>query len=140
MTYTKKQFLEDVAKEAKALRKHATKEELAKLDFKRLDPHSSYSCIYGQMTGNCVSERANDLISKCAKKLIDFKEYAGWDISDAIETAVDKKPTKIFLSRHRKENILNFISSIEAFIMLNDDSKNENLIAYLKGETNDLKL
>lgn len=138
--YTKKQFLEDVAKEAKALKEHATPEELAKLDFRKLDPHSSYSCIYGQMTGSCVSERANELISNCAKTLIDFEAYGRWDVDDAVEAATAVAPTKSILYHNRDKDKLKYISTLEAYIMLDDEAQNKNLIDFLKGERKDLVL
>lgn len=58
-----------VKKEAANLKKNATKEELAKLDFDRLDGDSPYSCMYGQMTGHCYSNRASELIFNCCERV-----------------------------------------------------------------------
>jgi hypothetical protein len=140
MAYTKKQFIEDVKKEARALRGHATKEELEKLDFNSLDARSSYQCIYGQITGNCTSKRAHQLISKCCTRLIDFDEFTGKDIHEAASVTIDRPATPQLLAKNRDFFNLKYISSIEGFIMLDNDAKNKNLIAYLKGETNDLVL
>lgn len=57
-----------VIEEAKSLRMLATDAEKNRLDFDRLNPESKLSCIYGQMTGSCFSERATDLIkSSCVR-------------------------------------------------------------------------
>lgn len=55
-----------VVDEALKLRKYATKEEKERLDFETMICTET-GCIYGQMTGNCYSERALLLKSKCAK-------------------------------------------------------------------------
>ena len=68
--YTKEQFLADVVAEAIALKKNATPEEIGRLDFDTLRPENKERCIYGQMTGDCDSLRAIDLISLCAKRFI----------------------------------------------------------------------
>jgi hypothetical protein len=118
-TYTKKQFIEDVKKEAMALKEHATREELGKLDFTILNPNSGHLCVYGQLTGMCDSDRADELIKECAPRL-----YVHLDDFVAVPT----------------NNFENFYwSPIEKYI-LDDDAKNKNLIDYLKGNRNDLVL
>lgn len=61
-----KKLIKAVEKEAKAIRKHATKEEIANLKIKDLDGDRFDGCVYGLLTGDCRSERAKDLISSCA--------------------------------------------------------------------------
>lgn len=116
MTYTKKQFLEDVKKEARALRKHATPEELVRLDFDTLKPNDIFCCVYGQMTGHCDGVRASELIKNCSPVFI-----------NACDGSLENK----FETFH--------YSPIEQYIM-EDDAKNKNLIAFLKGERKDLVL
>ena len=58
--FTKKELLDAVKIEANNLRTLATQEEKNKLDFYNLDGVNYYKCIYGQMTGHCSSERANN--------------------------------------------------------------------------------
>jgi hypothetical protein len=58
------EFLKMVRVEATHLRDNATKEEKANLNFDSIDPYSSSDCIYGQMTGNCESDRAHKLCPK----------------------------------------------------------------------------
>jgi len=57
---------EEAVKEATALKQHATKNELKKLNFQTLDPGERHNCIYGQMTGDCHSARALTLLNLCA--------------------------------------------------------------------------
>jgi len=72
MEYTIEQFHTDVAAEAKALREHATVEELHKLNIDILDPTLENKCIYGQITGDCFDIRATELIRLCCKRF--FKD------------------------------------------------------------------
>ena len=56
-----------VREEASLISQHATEEEKGRLIFKDLSPGSMYRCVYGQMTGNCFSRRAVELLNLCAK-------------------------------------------------------------------------
>jgi hypothetical protein len=51
--------------EAAALSIHATEEEKGRLDLETLDPGHYELCVYGQMTGDCYSERALELLRLC---------------------------------------------------------------------------
>lgn len=55
-----------VDQEIANLKKYATKEEIDNLNLDDFCATGERSCIYGQMTGSCYSERANYLIGKCA--------------------------------------------------------------------------
>ena len=149
-TYTKKQFIEDVKKEARPLRKHATKEELGKLSVVLLNPFSGESCIYGLTTGGCFSKRAATLIHACCKRFFKSRvngsslENETTENNFAYRTAVNGKKipgvqTSQQLFNHRNQFRNYHYSSIEAYIMF-EWAKKDNLIAYLKGETNKLIL
>jgi hypothetical protein len=120
MTYTFDQLKEDVRKEAEALRVHATSEELGRLDFEKLRPDNVTMCIYGQMTGNCDSPRATELITTCTRTYI-----------ESTSSLNDMELNKTFAD---------FRWSPIEFYILQRGSKNANLIAYLKGETETLEL
>lgn len=64
-----KEFKRLAYEEAELLIKHATKEERGQLRITQVNPDDIYDCIYGQMTGNCISARAVELIQKCAKRV-----------------------------------------------------------------------
>jgi hypothetical protein len=136
--YTKKQFIEDVKKEARALRKHATKEELANLDFESFNPIDEHRCVYGQMTGDCSSNRAHALIAKCCIRLVDNLVFArnGRKLGKSINGKVESTNQ---LDATRKQGFMRYLSQLEAYIQM-AGAKNKNLIAYLKGERNDLVL
>jgi len=57
-------FFAEVKNELIRIRKKATQEEIKKLNFAKFDHKSTYACIYGQMTGDCKSDRANKLQPK----------------------------------------------------------------------------
>lgn len=133
-TYTFEQLKEDVKKEAEALRVHATKEELGRLDFDYLDSSDRRYCIYGQMTGNCYSERSAELINICA--ITHFET-----LPDTLEEMVGfvAEKSKYFLDARVDPWLSSTFSAIESYICL-PEAKNANLIAYLKGETDTLEL
>lgn len=146
MEYTREQFIEDVKAEAMALRENATEDERHKLSFRTLRPRDYDSCIYGQMTGNCVSDRASLLIFKCCTRYFDMpQDESGFyvDSFDKIKKYANGKKVKgVHSGRQLKETRIGDIShfsSIETYILW-PQAKRKNLIAYLRGETDTLDL
>jgi hypothetical protein len=117
--YTFEQLKEDVRKEAEALRVHATKEERERLCLELLDPNHTEKCYYGLMTGECDSDRAVELIGKCAQSF--------YHIGSKWPFPADRGC------------ITNRWSPIEAYCTL-PEAKNANLIAFLRGETETFEL
>lgn len=114
-----------VKEEAKNLRKFATPRELSYLDFTSLDPGNASSCIYGQMTDNCFSLRAIELIERSCKRV--------YNESDGINALVGCKLNGSPLKSTR----VNYWSPIEVFIYKiknQENGANAKLISYLKGE------
>ncbi len=113
-----------VLTEANHLRGHATDEEKSKLNFDSLEPDLASKCIYGQMTGCCESERANDLYLK----RFDDRCTRG------------KTGLYSFSSLFKNDNFLDreILTPIEVYITLKG-SKNKKLIQYIKGEINVFK-
>jgi hypothetical protein len=140
MSYTFEQLKEDVRKEAEALRVHATKEERGELDFNTIDPNDSRMCIYGQMTGDCFSERAAILINKCTIRY--FKDGMFEEVSehgvDGLSNVVKGKKVRGFVKQRASLTIVHY-SAIEAYILL-PEANNASLISYLRGETETLTL
>lgn len=140
MDYTFEQFKAEIATEADNIRLYATKEERSKLNFLELNPANTERCIYGQMTGHCDSERAVELIQKCTVRYmrsgISKIHYLGFEVIQQhlngtyVENLLEHRPTKGESAHY---------SMIEAYICLSD-AKSENLIAYIKGETEILNL
>lgn len=143
MKYSKADFIEDVIKEVKSLKENARKKELENLDFENLDPQSFQHCIYGQMTGNCTSLRASQLIVKSCKRFIDFTNAHEISNLNHVKANVNGRTirgvrdAKGFQKTRPYE--IQYLSTLETYIIM-PWAKNKNLIAYLKGETDDLVL
>ena len=56
--------IKEVKRELKAIKTNATKKEINKLNLSKFSPLFSDTCIYGQMTGFCCSDRAKELYPK----------------------------------------------------------------------------
>jgi hypothetical protein len=118
-----------VKKEAENLRKFTTKKEKKNLSFEKLDPDSIKLCIYGQMTGDCFSNRANDLILKSCERVYKAAVNADGLIAKA---KLNGPPYKV----NYVERQVRYFSPIEKYIVLKktSDKSKKNLIAYIKGE------
>lgn len=114
---TTQQLKQEVIKEAYNLKKYAEIYEIDRLSFKELDSDDVNLCIYGQMTGWCFSERADELLSNCAV-LISYSVH---------EINTDG------IALFRK------FSAIEIYINMIRDG-NENLINFLKGNKEQLTI
>ena len=128
-----------VIKEATNLKKHATKQELAKLDYYRLSGDSITNCIYGQMTGNCGSSRSYRLIKKCCIKVYNVnKGYS----NILIDNTLNGKPENL---KRPSDRLLYYVSPIEKFLYFykkdsdTNSTKIKKLVAFLKDETKELK-
>ena len=126
------EFHKEVLKEATLLREHATKDQKDKLVFDQLDGADTCNCIYGQMTGNCYNQEARNLLSKCAKTIVDnlADSEEQEDIVFNSATPVNFKAT---LEHTSMRNHRSYFSAIEGYITV-EGSKNDELISYIKGE------
>ena len=114
-----------VISEATKLKFCATQTELSKLDFDNLSPESFERCIYGQMTGDCQSERASELLSCCAVPYSSDLDY------------LRRTSIKRFNVINRRKLLV--FSAIEYYITCND-AKNRELIDFLRDKTQKLEL
>lgn len=143
--YTQDQFLEDVKKEADAIKKNATNQEIAMLDIEELNHRNSYSCIYGQMTGFCYSERAANLIKQCTPRyftqgaIAGMDEYTAKGIEEIINAANGNDIEYFVVSRIEGYSIFTHFSAIEAYIGWGL-ANNAGLIDYIQGKTDTLTL
>jgi hypothetical protein len=141
--YTFEQLKEDVRKEAEALKIHATKEERERLDLSIMEPTNSKLCYYGLMTGNCYSERAAQLIEKCCCSFFDNGAMADLEEEnnsiEAIQESLIGSKVIGFVKARISPGSHTYYSAIEAYILL-PEARNDNLISYLRGETETLEL
>lgn len=142
--YTEEDFFEDVRAEAKALRQNATPNEICRLDFSTLDPDKRTSCIYGQMTGVCTSNRASELIHKCCIRYFYTNMLDKENTFESIQHAangrtIDGINSVEELQTIRGRGVVRYLSAIETYIMM-PEAKNAELIAYLRSQTDTLEL
>lgn len=124
----KKILIDLVKKEAQKLKLNATKQEIANLNFSTFVPSFKDDCIYGQMTGNCYTKRASNLILKCCENI-----FAKTPLQDMLDVKIDGRPTKKKMS----DRDYKYYSPIEIFISFGENRENGNnkmLIDYLKGK------
>ena len=127
---TRKQLMLDLVKiEAKNLREFLTSEEKERLIFENLNPRSSENCIYGLISGSCWSQRADELITKCCTRVYETGPGLG-------SGKVNGKP---YITGHRSGNY-KYFSPIEMLIVSENKTNNKNLLNYIKGVTDRLKL
>jgi len=117
-----KDLKEKVLAEAIKLKVHATQEECARLDFGEFYARNPFTCIYGQMTGICYSQRATELLNLCT---VPYSE----DI-DSFKSQV----TGNFIVGEGRH-----FSPIE-FYICQEEAKNKTLIDFLKGERESLRV
>lgn len=122
---TRTELLQAVIEEAKLLKQHATETERAELNFDNLDPSRVDRCIYGQMAGHCFNDRATKLMRLCANTYFERITPITGEYKNIPE--LNSRQT------HR-----NF-SPIEKYIA-QPFAKNEVLINFLKGKTDELTL
>lgn len=109
-----------VLKEAKNLRKLATKKEIENLNFETFYPKDSQSCVYGQMCNGCFTPRANTLIRNACERV-----YKTGNIGMA-HSELNGSP--------KGKPRAHFWSPIEVYITRVDKEKQRNLISFIKGE------
>lgn len=147
---TRNQVLQELVKrEAKNLRKFAISKELQKLEIDELNSTDGTQCIYGQMTGDCFSARASELIEQCCERV--------YSSNKTIRGEIDNNVANSPLNGKPKDRS-SYFSPIEVFIANNsikdtddwhdekfilgytaaDNENNKRLVKYLKGETNRL--
>ena len=117
-----------VTEEETKLRENATQDEINNLSFDRLDTQSRVACIYGQLTGNCDSSRARELMNKSCTRV--YSRGQKYSISLLQDSKINGPLTEEMGRSY-------FFSPIEVFIDQPRNQKNGNngqLIDFIKGE------
>lgn len=139
-----------VVGEATNLRKYITPEEKERLDISSLDGSSASSCVYGQLTGNCYSDRARQLIQKCCERV--YISNNGHLKDDLLlnGSPIGKRRDKEDMNWLRKPNV-EYYSPIEVLlsklskdgevtISKDEGSPADKLVKFIKGQTDSLTL
>lgn len=143
----KTDFLADVLHEINMLKQHAFKTELKHLNLKWFDFNEPTDCIYGQLTGNCTSNRARKLMSLSCIRVMDVKDGTGsianrtirskeFNVNGVYTGQTWKKGNIQYGFGHRSYK---YLSALEGYICTKG-AKIEAIMQYMKGETDTLTL
>lgn len=128
----RKELIKFAIKEIINLKKNLRPVEKSRLIFKEFNPNSTSNCIYGLATGYCFSDRAKQLIRRCAPKIINSDSYRNADNQN-----IEQMPKKLI----RKDILTYYWSPLESVIAIYGLSKyRKNTLAFIRDETNELKL
>lgn len=130
-----------VIEEAKNIKNYAKKEEIDNLKYDYLAGYSKHDCIYGQMTGDCESERSYRLIHSCCNRVYSTQNTPTGS-NTIISSKLNGKPKQLgdYCNRARY-----YVSPIEKFLYLYKRDRNfhstkiKKLVKFLKGEIQELK-
>lgn len=128
-----------VIKEAKALKKLATPQELSNLKIENLSTLDRNRCIYGQITGDCFNSRAEELIMDACERV-----YTPGGVNGPDGAKINGKPEydRFNSEEQGAGKRVKYYSPIEVFIdqrSSQTSGNNERLVKFLKGETKTLK-
>lgn len=115
----KAEFLSLVQKELDTIKTNATQEEIDSLNLKEFNHTLPDLCIYGQMTGNCDSDRAKELYPK------------------TFDYVADNEYTPFSKQTFKKGNEY---TPLEKYLYMVHEPKHKEIIMYLKGQINTIKL
>lgn len=148
-----KEFYKIVEEEVKLLRENINEEEVSNIGI-MFESGYTQSCVYGQITGHCSSNRSKYLMNKCVSYWVSNSSYlddvrVGHMHSDydvcffeyrlSINSSLqDSSPYEFVEDVEDSRNYYSY-TPLEAYIMLYGSKDNE-IIDYLKGDTNELNL
>lgn len=118
-------FLEEVKKELRTIKRRATPQEKSQLDLSTFNFDDGDHCIYGQMTGDCYSNRAKHLMPKSYSQI--FQPSAG-------VTDLNQRVNYKHLATKKGKSF----TALEIYLFDNK-SDHAKIIAYIKGEIKGFK-
>ena len=150
----KTEFLQAVEAEVRAIKLHAKTYEIGRL-LSKFNGDSQTKCVYGQLTGNCESPRAKELMELSCQRVVatelNSKRRLRF-VSSFFKAAIHRKTftaLKDFVrpagtglkmwDEHRGERNYNYLSALETYILM-DKSNDTSIINYLKGTSDSLNL
>ena len=128
-----------IQQESDLLKIYATQEEIGKLDVRTLE-NTRTKCVYGQMTGSCDSKRAIELIQKCCSRVYTVTTKPQINGSPLEEKRNDELGALKYFSPIETLICITSMKSPGPFGFLVDSQNIKDLIAYLKGEKEQLTL
>jgi hypothetical protein len=148
----KTEFLQAVEAEVRAIKLHATTDEIGRL-LSEFCGDSQTRCVYGQLTGSCESPRAKELMELSCQRVVatelNSKRRLRF-VSSFFTRAVSRKTftalknfvrpagtsLKMWIEEDRNYD---YLSALETYI-LTDNSNDTAIINYLKGTSDILNL
>ena len=145
--YNKKQFFQEVKEEIENIKKHTTIYEKQKLEFSWFHPNSGFDSIYGQLMGSSEFDQAIELIEKCCKRYCKFtfqtQNNSFFKYKEIKKAMCGTEMPSDFVNYNRfaGRNLRNLTSYslLEAYTK-SEYANNENILSYIKGETDKLIL
>lgn len=140
----KQQFLKDVMHEINALKQNATQKEISNLNFDEFNPRTPSDCIYGQLSGDCSSQRAKSLMDVSCIRVMDL-DCEGVDgilhkeIEDEEFNINGEYEAQTWNSDSWNGRSYRYLSALEGYICTKN-ANNKGIIQYLKGEIQTLEL
>lgn len=137
----KTEFLADVLHEINMLKQHAFKTELKHLNLKWFDYNEPAACIYGQLTGNCTSNRARKLMDLSCIRVMDLNNGT----QSIAECTIGSKKFNVngVYTGQTWEDVnardYGYLSALEGYICTKG-AKIEAIMQYMKGETDTITL
>ncbi len=132
-------FLKDVIHEIGMLKQHATPEEIDNLSIENFNPRTPSGCIYGQLSGDCASQRAKSLMDVSCIRVMDLDcegvdGILHKDIEDEEFNINGKYEAQTWNDQSSwSGRTFRYLSALEGYICTKD-AKNKEIIQYLKGE------
>jgi hypothetical protein len=148
----KTEFLQAVKAEVRAIKLHATTDEIGRL-LSEFNGETQAKCVYGQLTGSCESPRAKELMELSCQRVVatelNSKRRLRF-VSSFFTNAVSRKTftalkdfvrpagtsLKMWIEEDRNYD---YLSALETYI-LTDNSNDTAIINYLKGTSDSLNL
>lgn len=138
-----------MATEVENIKRYATPEEIAKLNLASIDSYDKTGCIYGQMTGSCLSFRATEMIEKCCVRYINqLPTYDGYTerFNKVFSEHINgREMPDGFVAREDVHDVwdndrtTNYLSALEGWI-IRPEANLKGIVRYIKGDTDKLVL
>ena len=124
----KSEFIQEVCNEINTIKERATKKEIDRLNFDKFEHTHSGHCIYGQMTGDCGSKRANQLYMKSLDEISKPSAYAN----------TDENGNDVYTFKDLDLERGNNFTYLESYLFTCSRKTQKEIIEYLKGESTEL--
>lgn len=118
---TRTELVKMAKAEIKRIKKVATEDEISRLNFETFYPNKVSSCIYGQMTGDCGSPRAKEIMPKQFDEI--FKP----------ELVYTTKNERLLSNQDFRSG--SAFTALEKYLYIADKKTQKHIISFLKGKT-----